>query len=104
VPIQLLVKQMRTNTQRLMKLNNDNKPHFILEPQMIIAGKLLPWQYEKGWLEYSTKHFTGRFMADGMLLLKRLVGTRQYAIVQRFNFEHMPVNTTQGELFGGALS
>lgn len=104
VPIQSLVKQVRTNTQRLMKLNNDNKPHFILEPQMIIAGKLLPWQYEKGWLEYSNKHFTGRFMADGMLLLKRLVGTRQYAIVQRFNFEHMPVNITQGELFGGALS
>ncbi len=99
VPIQSLVKLVRTNTQRLMKLNNDHKPQFILEPQMIIAGKLLPWQYEKAWLEYSNKHFTARFIADGMLLLRRQVGSIAYTIVQRFQFEHMPVTTTQGALF-----
>ena len=100
VPIQSLVKQVRTNTQRLMKSNNDNKPQFILEPQMIIASKLLPWQYEKGWLEYSKKHFTARFIADGMLLLRRPAGSIPYTIVQRFEFENMPVTTTQGQLFG----
>ena len=60
-----------TETQQLMKLNDDNKPHFIMEPHLTIARKLLPWQYEKGWLEYSHRHFTGRFIADAMLLLKR---------------------------------
>ncbi len=62
---------MRKETQRLMKLNDENKPHFILEPYITIARKLQPWQYEKGWLEYSNRNFTGRFIADGMLLLKR---------------------------------
>ncbi len=100
VPIQGLVKQIRTEMQRLMKLNDDNKPHFILEPHLTIARKLLPWQYEKGWLEYSHKHFTGRFIADAMLLLKRPLAEFKYEIVRRFEFENLPVATKQGELFG----
>lgn len=100
LPIQGLVKQIRTETQRLMKLNDDNKPHFILEPHLTIARKLLPWQYEQGWLEYSHRHFTGRFIADAMLLLKRPVGEFKYEIVRRFEFENLPVATKQGELFG----
>ena len=100
LPIQGLVKTIRAEAQRLMKLNDDNKPHFILEPHLTIARKLVPWQYEKGWLEYSHKHFTGRFIADSMLLLKRPVGELKYQIVQRFEFQNLPVATKQGELFG----
>jgi 2'-5' RNA ligase len=103
VPVQNLVKQIRTEAQRLMKLNEDNKPHFIMEPHMTIARRLLPWQYEKGWLEYSHKHFTGKFIADSMLLLKRPVFELKYEIVQRFEFQNLPVNTTQGELFGAPV-
>jgi 2'-5' RNA ligase len=99
LPVQSLVKTIRTDAQRLMKLNNDNKPHFILEPHISIARKLQPWQYEKGWLEYSHKHFTGRFIADGMLLLKRPVGENRYQIVQRLEFQNLAVTTKQGELF-----
>ena len=99
LPIQGLVKQVRSETQRLMKLDADNKPHFILEPHLTIARKLAPWQYEQGWLEYSHKHFTGRFIADGMLLLKRPVGELKYQVVQRFEFQNLPVSTKQGELF-----
>jgi 2'-5' RNA ligase len=98
-PVRNLVKQMRP-FQQLMKLNNDNKPHFIDEPHLTIARKLLPWQYEKGWLEYSHKHFTGRFIADSMLLLRRQVGDKPYQILQRFEFMNLPVNTKQGDLFG----
>ena len=105
VPVQDLVKNIRHEAQRLMKLNDDNKPHFILEPHLTIAGKLQPWQYEKGWLEYSNKNFTGRFIADSMLLLKRPVGESdsyrmKYKVVQRFEFQNLPVLTKQGELFG----
>jgi len=100
VPVQTLVKEIRHETQRLMKLNNDNKPHFILEPHLTIARKLQPWQYEKGWLEYSNKHFTGRFIADSMILLKRPVGEMKYQIAQRFQFQNLPVATRQGDLFG----
>jgi 2'-5' RNA ligase len=99
VPVQTLVKEVRKETQRLMKLNNDNKPHFILEPHLTIARKLQPWQYEKGWLEYSNKNFTGRFIADGMLLLKRPLDEKKYQVVQRFEFQNLPVTTKQGKLF-----
>lgn len=98
-PVRNLVKEMRP-FQQLMKLNNDNKPHFIDEPHLTIARKLLPWQYEKGWLEYSHRHFTGRFIADSMLLLRRRVGEKPYQILQRFEFMNLPVSTKQGELFG----
>ena len=99
MPIQNLVKEIRRQAQRLMKLNDDNKPHFIMEPHIPVARKLLPWQYEKGWLEYSSKHFTGRFISDGMLLLKRPVGELKYQIVEKFQFQNLPVVTKQGDLF-----
>jgi len=99
VPVQTLVKEIRHETQRLMKLNDDNKPHFILEPHLTIARKLLPWQYEKGWLEYSNKNFTGRFISDSMVLLRRPVGEMKYQVVRKFEFQNMPIMTKQGELF-----
>ncbi len=100
LPVQRLIKEIRTDGQRLMKLNDDNKPHFIMEPHLTIARKLKPWQYEKGWLEYSNKHFTGRFIADSMTLLKRPVGEIKYHIAAKFEFQNLPVATKQGELFG----
>lgn len=105
IPIQNLVKEVRRESQKLMKLNDDNKPYFITEPHLTIARKLQPWQYEKGWQEYSSKNFTGRFIADSMLLLKRTVeetdGHRgKYQIAKRFQFQNLPVTTKQGGLFG----
>lgn len=100
VPVQTLIKNIRHETQRLMKLNEDNKPHFILEPHLTIARRLQPWQYEKGWQEYSHRSFTGRFIADSVTLLRRPVGELKYQAVQRFAFQNMPVRTKQGELFG----
>jgi 2'-5' RNA ligase len=99
LPVQKLVKEVRTEAQRLMKLNDDNKPHFIMEPHITIARKLKPWQYEKGWLEYSHKHFTGRFIADSMTLLKRDLGEMKYHSADQFEFQNLPVTTKQGDLF-----
>lgn len=99
LPIQNLVKEIK-QVQRLMKMDNEHKPYFIDDPHLTIARKLVPWQYEKAWLEYSHRHFTGRFIADSMLLLKRREGDRGYQIVQRFEFMNLPVTTRQGELFG----
>jgi len=100
VAVQALVKNIRAETQRLMKLNDDNKPHFIMEPHLTIARKLLPWQYEKGWLEFSNLHSTGRFIADAVLLLRRPLNEMRGQIVQRFEFKNLPVSTVQGDLFG----
>ena len=83
-----------------MKLNNENKPHFIEEPHLPIARKLKPWQYEQGLTEYANRQFTGRFIADGMLLLKRIAGQKTgYQIARRFEFQNLPVTTKQGSLF-----
>lgn len=106
LPVQNLIKEIRTDGQRLMKLNDDNKPHFIMEPHLTIARKLKPWQYEKAWLEYSNSHFTGRFVANGMTLLKRLAiespegHKMKYHVAGEFSFQNLPVATKQGELFG----
>ena len=99
LPIRGLTGEIR-DVQRLMKLDKDHKPHFIDEPHLPIARKLLPWQYEKAWLEYSNKSFTGRFIADAMLMLRRREGDRAWQITERFAFQNLPVSTRQGELFG----
>lgn len=104
--VQNLIKELRP-LQQLLTLNKDNKPHFINDPHLTVARKLLPWQYEKGWLEYSHRYFSGSFIADEMLLLKRSLKIQadghilpgRYQTVQRLEFMNLPVNTRQGELF-----
>ena len=98
-PIRNLVQQIKP-WQKLLKLDSDHKPYFPDEPNIPIARKLVPWQYEKGWLEYSHRHFTGRFIADTMILLKRGVGERNYQVVERMALQNLPVETRQGVLFG----
>lgn len=97
VEIQNLVKQLH-QTQQLIK-SPEVKPHFITEPFIPLVQKLVPWQFEQGWLEMSHRHFTGRFIADSMLLLKRKQGSRGYQIVQRLEFLNLPITTKQGNLF-----
>lgn len=98
LPVQNLVRELR-GVQKLMKADPDHDPLFISEPFIAVARKLLPWQYEKGWKEFSNRHFSAKMIADGMLLLKRPVGEKTYQVVQRFDFMNMPVATRQGELF-----
>ena len=99
VPIQSLVKEMK-QSQRLMTLNRENKPHFIETPHLSICRKLKPWQYEEGWLEFSHRQFTGRFIANSMLLLKRPAGKKlKFQPAMRFEFQNLPVNTKQASLF-----
>lgn len=99
IPVQGLVREIRKEAQRLMKLNENNKPHFIMESHITIARKLKPWQFEKGWLEYSNSSFTGRFIANDMTLLRRPLGEPKYQVLRKFSFENLPVSTKQGELF-----
>lgn len=104
--IQNLVKELKS-LQQLMTLNKQNKPHFLRDPNFILAGKLLPWQYEKGWLYYSQQQFTSRFRAGEMILLKRSLSTsspgkesnRFFRAVESFEFQNLPVFTSQGDLF-----
>ncbi|MFZ9388789.1 MAG: 2'-5' RNA ligase family protein [Chitinophagaceae bacterium] len=99
LPVQHLVKSVRSAAQRLMKMNEDNKPHFILEPHVTFAARLKPGQYEKGWLALSHKHFSGRFIAGGMTLLRKKENDIRFHAAGQFEFLHLPVITRQGELF-----
>lgn len=100
VPIQALVKEIKT-AQQFMKAQKEIKPHFIDEPHITICRKLKPWQFEKGWLEYSHSTFAGRFIAGSMLLLRRrLVEGATYQKLKRFEFQNLPVATKQASLFG----
>lgn len=98
VPIVSAVKAIR-QSQNLMKLDKDNKPHFITEPHLTIARKLQPWQFEKAWLEYEQKPFSGRFMANDILLLKRKDGDKGYTTLHKFEFKNEHAAITQGILF-----
>ncbi len=98
-PVRELLREIR-EAQRILKPDIEHKPYLTDDPQITVASKLLPWQYESGWLEYSNRHFTGRFMADSMLLLKRRQGDKAWQIVERLEFQNLPVAIKQGELFG----
>lgn len=98
-PIKDLIREIK-ETQRLLKPDNDHKPYFTDDPHMMIAAKLAHWQYENGWLEYTHRHFTARFIAEGMLLLKRRTGEKAWQIVERLAFQNLPVAVKQGDLFG----
>ena len=93
-----LVKALRP-IQHLLKIDKDRKPHFITEPFVTIARKLLPWQYEKGWLELSHTHFSGRFVADHILLLRKREGEKRYQMLRKFTLLNVKENITQGQLF-----
>jgi 2'-5' RNA ligase len=94
-----LVRKIREDSQRLMKLDAENKPHFIMDAHLTIARKLKPWQYESGWLEYSHHHFTGRFIASKMILLRKKQGEYKFKPIASFDFKNLPVDIKQGELF-----
>jgi 2'-5' RNA ligase len=98
IPVGMLVKELKT-AQRLMKADPANDPYFVNDPYINIARRLLPWQYEKGWLEYSHRHFSGKFIADSMLLVKRREGTKSWQIAARYEFENLPVTIKQARLF-----
>ena len=97
--IQNLIKNIRTHLQGMMKLDKDNKPHFIMEPHITIARKLKPWQYEQGWMEYSHNHFSGKFIATEITLLKKEPDAPKYELVEKFGFHSMQVSASQAMLF-----
>lgn len=93
-----LVKALRP-IQHLLKIDKDRKPHFITEPFVTVARKLLPWQYEKGWLELSNTQFSGRFVVEHLLLLRKRDGEKRYEMVKKFKLMNVKESITQGQLF-----
>lgn len=93
-----LVKELKS-AQQCMQADRENKAHFINNPFITIASKLLPWQFEKGWLEYKYHCFTGSFMADEMVIMKRKIGTFKFLVAKQFAFNDIKKHALQTELF-----
>lgn len=93
-----LVKNLR-EMHLPLKLDKDNKPHFITEPHLTLARKLLPWQYEKGWLEWSHINFSAKFMSNEMILLKRRDNVSNYQTVGTYSFLGKKEEVKQSSLF-----
>lgn len=98
-PVKAIAKKLKA-AHSLMTINKENKPHFLNEPHIAIARKLLPWQYEKGWLEYQQKHFHASFIADQLLFLKRAHGQKSWITVDKLQMLNQKVESKQGDLFG----
>lgn len=93
-----MAKQLK-QLQPFLKLNQQHKPHFITDYAITLAHKLLPWQYEKGWLQYSNTSFKGSFLADRLLLLKRNEGEKQYREIAAFSLLNQVHKMEQCSLF-----
>lgn len=98
-PIQNLVKRIRIKTNKVLTLDPENKPRFIMKPHVTIARKLLPWQYEQSSIEYSERSYSGMFVADKMLLLKRQIGEQKYQLIGEFFFNGLNGPAIQPGLF-----
>jgi 2'-5' RNA ligase len=92
-----LIKNLK-ETRRLMKSGGED-PHFLQDPTIPLAGRMDKKVYVEAMKEYAHKHFTGKFVADAMLLLKRKSGEKKYQVLKRFDFQNLPVNVAQGNLF-----
>lgn len=92
-----LIKNLK-KARVLMKAGGED-PHFLLDPQIALAGKIEKENYLQAMKEYQNKMFSARFIADSFLLLKRSKHEKKYQVVKRFEFECIPVTSGQGSLF-----
>lgn len=96
-PFHELVKDLK-KAKWLMNIPQ-HEPHFIPEPHLIIAQRLKPMEFIRMWMECEHTPFSGRFVADAMLLLRRSPISKRYEVVRRMEFMSLPQDIKQGELF-----
>lgn len=93
-----LVKSVKP-IQSMIRLDKEHKPHFMMEPHLTIARQLQHWQFEQGWKEYGNSQFTGRFMADQVLLLRKRTDEKRYETIGRFHMLGVKQTVEQTTLF-----
>src|SRR5947209_18455113 len=59
LPIHHVLSELK-QAQHLLRLTQDQKPYFMDEPSIILAGKLKNWQYEKAWEQFYQRHLSGK--------------------------------------------
>ena len=95
-PFHHIAKELKRG-KRLLQVPA-HEPLFFNEPQLMLAQNLKPFQFISMWLDCEHSAFSGKFMADAFLLLKRNSNHR-YEIVRRMEFMNLPLQVAQGSLF-----
>lgn len=95
--IQYLIEQLKPVQQKALDVRFNDLPRISL------AQRLQPWQFDKSWPQYGHKHFTATFLADQMLLLKRMEGFRSWQVLKYMTFQNQFIpapgkNPVQGSL------
>lgn len=93
-----LVKEFR-RLQEILKFKKELKPHFLDNPNITLASRLLPWQYEKAWLEFQHRHFYASFIADQVKCLRKRQDENTFEVAGHFRFLNLPLATIPGTLF-----
>lgn len=84
-PLQLLTAQI---DKEIVVLPN---ARINVLPRVTIARGLHLFQFGKSWPLYQQKNFSATFIADEMLLLKRMQGFSGWQILKRMNFQNLLV-------------
>ena len=92
-----LIKQLK-QARQLMKVGLD-EPHFLIDPQMVLAGRLASDKFIDIMNEYEHKRFAADFLADSLLLLRKSEKKKRYEVVKHFEFEDSHVRILQKQLF-----
>lgn len=98
-PLQQLVKTIRSQCGRLMQFDAEHKPHFILDPHVILARKMAATDFEAAWRQHEHLHFSGRFIASEVVLLRRVAGTTNYERVFKVALTGQAQQVAQANLF-----
>ena len=86
------------DARRLMKTGGEN-PYFVEDPCIPVAIRIPKEVYKEAIKKYERKHFSGRFIADNVLVLKRRKGELKYQVLEKMSLQYLPVHTLQGALF-----
>ncbi|MFV0605794.1 MAG: hypothetical protein ACK5NK_08145 [Niabella sp.] len=93
------------NSEIYIKLNEEETVNYLIKqikavssdmkeirlnelPRISIAQRLQPWQFEKSWPDFAHKNLTATFLADQMLLLKRMEGFRSWQVLKHMAFQN----------------
>lgn len=96
-PFNDLVKELK-GVKSLTKIP-DHDPYFIKEPHLLVAQKLKPFQFTRMWIDCEHTEFSGKFMANHLLLMKRSEANTRYEVIRQFDFASLALSIKQGTLF-----
>ena len=74
-------------------------PHFLQDPNIALAGRMENKKYVEAMKEYQHNKFSGHFIADSFLLLKRVKDEKKYNVVKRFECPCTALLNGQSVLF-----